>query len=132
MTGALVRERFGGRVTCAAVPLERVEWAPFDIVSLDLYRSAEIADQFAEGVRHLVAQGKPVAISEFGAAGCRGAGDRGASIDVPPGDRRLTALVTKLRNWADEPGLGAGSPVDVTDTRRRRAADALERRQKAA
>lgn len=54
------------------------------------------------------------------------------SIDVPPGDRRLTALVTKLRNWADEPGLGAGSPVDVTDTRRRRAAVALERRQKAA
>ncbi|MFJ8791548.1 hypothetical protein [Streptomyces sp. NPDC102462] len=54
------------------------------------------------------------------------------SIDVPPGDRRLTALVTKLRNWTDEPGLGAGSPVDVTDTERRRAADALERQQKAA
>ncbi|MER7000462.1 hypothetical protein [Streptomyces sp. NPDC000410] len=75
---ALVRERFGGKVTYAAVPLERVDWAPFDIMSMDLYRSAEIAGQFADGVRHLVAQGKPVAITEFGAAGYRGAGDRGA------------------------------------------------------
>lgn len=75
---ALVRERFGGRVTYAAVPLERVDWAPFDIVSLDLYRSAATAGQFADGVRDLVAQGKPVAITEFGSAGYRGAGDRGA------------------------------------------------------
>ncbi|MEU4344217.1 hypothetical protein AB0H00_23645 [Nocardia sp. NPDC023852] len=74
----LVREHFGGKITYAAVPLERVDWSPFDIVSLDLYRSAEIADQFAEGVRGLVAQGKPVAITEFGAAGYRGAGDVGA------------------------------------------------------
>lgn len=75
---ALVRERFGGKVTYAAVPFERVDWAPFDIVSMDLYRSAEVADRFADGVRDLVAQGKPVAITEFGSAGYRGAGDRGA------------------------------------------------------
>ncbi|WP_371776393.1 hypothetical protein [Streptomyces sp. NBC_01438] len=74
----LVRERFGGRVTYAAVPLERVDWTPFDIMSVDLYRSAGTADRFADGVRHLVAQGKPLAITEFGAAGYRGAGDRGA------------------------------------------------------
>ncbi|HEX5598553.1 MAG TPA: hypothetical protein VFX61_21420 [Micromonosporaceae bacterium] len=36
------------------------------------------ADQFADGVRNLVAQGKPVAITEFGAASYRGADDRGA------------------------------------------------------
>ncbi|MEV4163508.1 hypothetical protein [Nonomuraea dietziae] len=75
---ALVRERFGGKVTYASVPLERVDWEPFDIVSMDLYRSAEVADRFAAGVRDLVAQGKPVAITEFGAAGYQGAGDRGA------------------------------------------------------
>jgi hypothetical protein len=75
---ALVRERFGGRITYASVPLERVDWAPFDIVSMDLYRSAEIADQFAEGVRTLVGQGKPVAITEFGTASFGGAGDVGA------------------------------------------------------
>lgn len=76
---ARIRERFGGSVTYAAVPLERVDWAPFDIVSVDLYRSAEVADRFAEGVRTLVAQsGKPVAITEFGSAAYRGAGDLGA------------------------------------------------------
>ena len=75
---ALVRQRFGGKVTYAAIQLERVDWARFDIVSVDLYRSAEVADRFAEGVRALVALGKPVAITEFGAATFRGAGDRGA------------------------------------------------------
>ncbi|MDP9869118.1 MULTISPECIES: hypothetical protein [Streptosporangium] len=74
----LVRERFGGKTTYASVPLERVDWALFDIVSMDLYRSAEIADRFADGVRGLVAQGKPVAITEFGADGYQGAGERGA------------------------------------------------------
>ncbi|MFJ5261963.1 hypothetical protein ACIQAC_16025 [Streptomyces sp. NPDC088387] len=53
------------------------------------------------------------------------------SLDVPPGDERLTRLVTRLRTWADEPGAGAGTPVDVTDKGRRRAAEALERRQQA-
>ncbi|MFD0662108.1 hypothetical protein [Thermocatellispora tengchongensis] len=75
---ALVRERFGGRVTYAATPLDRVDWTLFDIVSMDLYRSAEVADRFAEGVRALVAQGKPVAITEFGASTFRGAGEVGA------------------------------------------------------
>ena len=64
-------------ITYAAVPLERVDWAPFDIVSVDLYRSREIADRFTDGVRTLVAQGKPVAITEFGAATYRGAADLG-------------------------------------------------------
>lgn len=75
---ATVRERFDGPLTYAAVPLERVDWTPFDRISLDLYRSAEIADRFADGVRDLTTQGKPVAITEFGSATYRGAGDRGA------------------------------------------------------
>jgi hypothetical protein len=74
----VVRERFGGRVTYASVPIDRVDWTPFDIVSVDLYRSARIAGQFRDGVRALVAQGKPVAVTEFGCATFRGAGDRGA------------------------------------------------------
>ena len=73
-----VRARFGGRITYAAIPLERVDWARFDVVGVDLYRSAAVADRFAEGVRTLVAQGKPVAITEFGTAAYRGAGDLGA------------------------------------------------------
>jgi hypothetical protein len=36
---SLVRARFGGDVTYAAVPFEGVDWTPFDIVSVDLHRS---------------------------------------------------------------------------------------------
>jgi hypothetical protein len=76
---ALVRERFRGKITYAAIQhFERVDWTRFDIVSVDLYRSIEVADRFTEGVRAIVAQGKPVAITEFGAATYRGAGDRAA------------------------------------------------------
>ena len=57
---ALVRERFGGKVTYAAIQFERVDWTRFDIVSVDLYRSIEIADRFAEGVRaHVVLDRRP-------------------------------------------------------------------------
>jgi hypothetical protein len=75
---AVVRERFGGRITYASMPFEGVDWTLFDIISVDLYRSAEVADQFAAGIRSLVAQGKPVAITEFGLATYKGAADKGA------------------------------------------------------
>ncbi|WP_194828302.1 hypothetical protein [Nocardia sp. XZ_19_231] len=92
---SVVREHFGGKITYAAVPLERVDWTPFDIVSLDLYRSAEVADRFADGVRDIVAQGKPVAVTEFGAASFQGAGDVGARgleiVEYGPGPVRLRA-----------------------------------------
>jgi hypothetical protein len=74
---AVVRERFRGRITYASIQIERVDWTPFDIVSVELIRSAEVAGQFREGVRNLVAGAKPVAITGFGAATYRGAGDRG-------------------------------------------------------
>jgi hypothetical protein len=91
---ALVRERFGGRITYAAIQLERVDWTRFDIVSMDLYRSLEVADRFTEGVRALVALGKPVAITEFGAATFRGAGDRGArGLEIVEHDRATGAPV---------------------------------------
>jgi hypothetical protein len=75
---ALVRERFGGRISYASLPLEGVDWTPFDFVSTDAgYRSAEVAGRFRDGIRGLVAQGKPVAITEFGCTTHRGAADRG-------------------------------------------------------
>ena len=75
---ALVRERFGGRITYASMPFEGVDWTPFDIISVDMYRSVEVADRFAAGIRSLVAQGKPVAITEFGSTTYKGAADKGA------------------------------------------------------
>lgn len=105
----VVRERFGGKVTYAAVHLENVDWTPFDIVSIDLYRSAEIADRFAEGVRNLVAQGKPVAITEFGSAGYHGAGDRGAhGLEIVEYDKETRTPVRLTGEYArDEAGQAA-------------------------
>jgi hypothetical protein len=77
---AAVRGRFRGRVTYAAIPFERVDWTLFDIMSVELIRSAEVAGQFREGVRTLVAGGRPVAITGFGTAAYRGAGDRGGRV----------------------------------------------------
>ncbi|MEV4842628.1 hypothetical protein AB0K20_05330 [Micromonospora matsumotoense] len=74
-TVAAVRERFHGKVTYAAIPFEGVDWDLFDVVTLELIRSAEVADQFRDGVRRLVDQPKPVAVTGFGTATWRGAGD---------------------------------------------------------
>jgi hypothetical protein len=95
MAVAAVRERFRGRVTYACIPFERVDWSLFDIVTVELIRSAEVADQFQEGVRDLVAQGKPVAITGFGTATWQGAGDvapRSMEIVEHDGTGRPVAL----------------------------------------
>ncbi len=74
----VVRERFGGKITYASIPFEGVDWMLFDSISVDLHRSKEIANIFQQGVRTLVAQGKPVAITEVGCTTHRGAADNGA------------------------------------------------------
>jgi hypothetical protein len=79
---AIVRARFGGKISYASLPFERVDWAPFDYVSTDAgYRSIEVADRYRSDVRTLVGQGKPVAITEFGCCTYRGAADRGGHGD---------------------------------------------------
>jgi hypothetical protein len=91
----VVRARFGGKVSYASLPFEGVDWTPFDIISTDSgYRSAETATRFRESIRALVAQGraqgKPVAITEFGCGAFRGAADvahRGANIEWGEGAR---------------------------------------------
>jgi hypothetical protein len=82
----VVRERFGGAVSYASLPLEGVDWTRFDIIATDAaYRSAVTAPQFRENVRAFVAQGraqgKPVAATEFGCATYRGAGNVASYID---------------------------------------------------
>jgi hypothetical protein len=76
----VVRARFGGKLSYASVPLDGVDWGPFDIISTDAgYRTAQMAARFREDIRAFVAQGraqgKPVAITEFGCAAFRGAAD---------------------------------------------------------
>jgi hypothetical protein len=87
---------------------------------MDLYRSAEIADQFTEGVRSLVAQGKPVAITEFGSASYRGAGDRGAQgLEIVEHDEHTRAPLRLNGDYVrDEAGQAAylRELLDVFDT----------------
>lgn len=104
-----VRERFRGTVTYAAIPFEGVDWELFDVVTLELIRSAEVADRFRDGVRSLVAQPKPVAVTGFGTATWRGAGDvapRSMEIletdEITGAPRRLNA-----RYERDEAGQAA-------------------------
>jgi hypothetical protein len=79
----VVRERFGGKLSYASLPFEGVDWTPFDYVSTDGgYRSREVADRYRGGIRALVAQGKPVAITEFGCTTYRGAADLGGRGDM--------------------------------------------------
>jgi hypothetical protein len=80
----MVRGRFGGKVSYASLPLEGVDWGPFDIIATDAaYRTAQTAASFREGMRALVAQGraqgKPVAITEFGCATFHGAANLGSN-----------------------------------------------------
>src|SRR5262245_10742859 len=76
----VVRARFGGKVSYASLPLEGVDWTPFDIIATDAaYRSAATVATFRDIIRTFVAQGraqnKPVAITEFGCGTHRGAAD---------------------------------------------------------
>src|SRR5438445_10534342 len=77
---ARARERFSGKISYASIPFfESVDWTPFDFIGVDAYQSKELANQYREGIRALVAQGKPVAITEFGCTTFRGASDKSGS-----------------------------------------------------
>lgn len=81
---AIVRDHFGGKVTYASGPWESVDWDPFDLVSIDAYRSAHNADTFRAEVREAHSPGKPVAITEYGTCAYRGASDLGGMAWQPP------------------------------------------------
>jgi len=74
----IARQKFGGSVTYASVPLETVDWSRFDFVSIDLYRDARIRDRFGEILRRYSAYRRPVVITESGCCTYRGAADAGA------------------------------------------------------
>ena len=84
----LVRARFGGPLSYASIlPLEGVDWAPFDIIATDAaYRTSATAPRYRESIRAFVAQGraqgKPVAVTEFGCATFRGAGQVAGTADA--------------------------------------------------
>lgn len=74
----LVRQHFGGKISYASLPIEGVDWTPFDYLATDAgYWSAKVADGYPESIRAFAAQGKPAAITEFGAATLEGAAELG-------------------------------------------------------
>ncbi|WP_190125867.1 hypothetical protein [Streptomyces inusitatus] len=91
---ATVRERFQGALTYASIQFEQVDWTPFDIVTFELIRSAEVADRFRDAVRSLAQGPKPLAVTGFGTAAYQGAGDRGGRVlEVVEHDPRTKAPV---------------------------------------
>jgi hypothetical protein len=80
----LIRSKFRGKISYASIPFEAVDWQLFDIIATDgAYRNADNAAYFEKGIRSLVSQGKPVAITEFGCGTYRGAaGKAGNSSDI--------------------------------------------------
>ncbi|MBO3750661.1 hypothetical protein J5X84_31680 [Streptosporangiaceae bacterium NEAU-GS5] len=116
---AAIRERFHGKITYAAIPFEGVDWDLFDFVTLELIRSAEVADRFRDGVRDLVAQPKPVAVTGFGVATWRGAGDVAPrSMEILESDAAGMPLRLNGRYERDEAGQAAylGELLDIFDS----------------
>ncbi|MEV4108089.1 hypothetical protein [Nonomuraea sp. NPDC049695] len=57
------------------IPVEHVDWTPFDIV--DAYRNRHNFATFREDLRQYFTHGKPVAVAEAGCCTFRSAGDWG-------------------------------------------------------
>jgi hypothetical protein len=74
-----VRRHFGGQVTYASGKWEPVDWSLFEIVAVDLYHDAKVADSYLSRLREYKSHGKPVAIVEFGCCTYRGAADAGGT-----------------------------------------------------
>jgi hypothetical protein len=93
---AVIRERFGGKISYASIPLERVDWSPFDYIASDAgYRSGVLTDQYRSDIRAFVSGGKPAAVTEVGCPTYRGAAERGArGVEIVEWDE---ATVTPLR-----------------------------------
>ena len=91
-----VRKRFGGPVGYASIPLEDVDWAPFDIIASDAgYRDASNAPGFSQSLAAAVGQGKPYAATEFGCCTFRGAADvAGATEPVTYDEQGRAAKLT--------------------------------------
>jgi hypothetical protein len=118
---AAARERFGGPIGYASLPMEQVDWTPFDFIATDAgYRDASNAAALPAHLAAMTSQGKPFAVTEFGCAPFTGAADRGSrSADIIGYDEhtaqaaRLTETVTR-----DEPEQAAylRGLLDVYDT----------------
>ncbi len=68
-----VRRVYQGPITYASLSFEEVNWEPFDFIGIDHYRATRINYRYADMLKPLIAQRKPVAIMEFGCCTYQGA-----------------------------------------------------------
>jgi hypothetical protein len=73
-----VRPRFGGPISYASIPIEHIDWRPFDIVGVDAYRNSHNAATYRQQLRRYFTHGKPVVVTEAGCCTFQGAADLGA------------------------------------------------------
>jgi hypothetical protein len=94
-----VRQVFGGRITYAALPHERVDWQQFDFTCVDLYRDEANKAKYARAVEVLGSRGRPLVIGEFGCCTYTGADRFGGSgydiVDHTVRPPRLKTLYTR-------------------------------------
>jgi hypothetical protein len=118
--GQGVRQVFHGPVTYASLPMERVDWRPFDFVGLDYYRAKRGRNTYGAELRQWEVPGKPLVVTEVGLCAYRGAEDRGAAgfniIDKSDRRRLDGAYVrdegVQARELTDMLGLLDGAGVD--------------------
>jgi len=73
----LAREQFDGLVTYGAAAWEPVDWQPFDLAGVNLYRDSRNAATYVEELRRHLGHGVPLVITEFGTSTFEGAGQYG-------------------------------------------------------
>jgi hypothetical protein len=103
------RERFGGLIGYASLPMEAVDWTPFDFIATDAgYRDASNAAALPANLAAMTSQGKPFAVTEFGCAPFTGAADRGSRGAII-GYEEHTAQAARLTETVerDEPEQAA-------------------------
>ncbi|WP_431040790.1 hypothetical protein ACQUSR_02040 [Streptomyces sp. P1-3] len=77
----LARQHFHGPVSYGAGSWEGVDWTPFDLVGVNLYRDAGNHARYTAELATLRGYGKPVVITEFGCCTYTGADAKGANGD---------------------------------------------------
>lgn len=74
-----VRTHFGGPLIYSAGSWESVEWDPFDLIGVNLYRDRWNEKTYVSDLRRLRGFGKPVVITEFGCSTFVGAERKGGA-----------------------------------------------------
>jgi len=87
-----VRAVYHGPITYASLMLEDVDWSRFDFIGVDHYRDARIKDRYIDLLEPLLAQGKPVVVTEFGMRTYRGADSGGGEIGFGIQDNKRVFL----------------------------------------